>query len=194
MGAYFTLRTAKKLPLFDAATSVTTDAKVTLRSGKVIAKAFAASFEGEQRESVARTFTTAVLETYWSKIQENAVDVFPLPALFAIQKNTDLPVTALTLASTMGEAASVLEPLAAAYLISATYTAMLPDDTRSRLGAYYTPPPLAERLVLMATRAGVNWETCRVLDPGVWRRCVSLRGSSAFNKSGRRKIACKISL
>jgi adenine-specific DNA-methyltransferase len=42
---------------------------------------------------------------------------------------------------------------------------MLPDEMRSRLGAYYTPPPLAERLVSMATHAGVNWSTCRVLDP-----------------------------
>lgn len=165
MGAYFTLRTAKRLPLFDAATSMTTDAKVTLRSGKVMAKALAASFEGDQRESVARTFTTAILETYWSKIQESAACTFLLPGLFVVQKTTNLPVTARTLASTMGEAANALEPLAAAYLISATYTAMLPDDTRSRLGAYYTPPPLAERLVTMATRAGVNWETCRVLDP-----------------------------
>jgi adenine-specific DNA-methyltransferase len=165
MGAYFTLRTTKRFPLFEAAASVTTDAKVTLRSGKVMAKAFAASFEGDQRESVARTFTTAVLETYWNKIQEAVAYPFPLPRLFAIQKHTDLPITARRLASTMGEAASALEPLAAAYLISATYTAMLPDDIRSRLGVYYTPPPLAERLVVMATRAGVNWETCRVLDP-----------------------------
>jgi adenine-specific DNA-methyltransferase len=65
----------------------------------------------------------------------------------------------------MGEAASTLEPLAAAYLISVTYTAMLPEDTRSKLGAYYTPPPLAERLVSMATSAGVDWQRCRVLDP-----------------------------
>lgn len=165
MGAYFTLHTAKKSPLLHAAMSRTPDPKVTLRSGKVMARAFAESFEGDHRESIARAFTTAIIETYWSKVQENAVRAFPLPELFVLQKTADLPVTAYTLASAMGEAASALEPLAAAYLISVTYTAMLPDDTRSRLGAYYTPPPLAERLVTMATRAGVNWETCRVLDP-----------------------------
>jgi adenine-specific DNA-methyltransferase len=159
MGAYFTLRAAKKLPLLHAATSRATDPKVTLRSGKLMARAFAASLEGDHRESIARTFTTAIIERYWSKIQENGVRAFPLPELFVLQKIADLPVTACTLASTMGEAASALEPLAAAYLISVTYTAMLPDDTRSRLGAYYTPPPLAERLISMATRAGVNWET-----------------------------------
>jgi adenine-specific DNA-methyltransferase len=165
MGAYFTLRTAKKAPLHLAEKVRQTDPKVTLRSGKLMAKGFAASFEGMDREAVARAFTTATIKTYWSKIQEGASYAFALPRFFAVQQAAELPNTALSLADTMGEAASVLDPLAASYLISVTYTAMLPDEMRSRLGAYYTPPPLAERLVAMATSAGVNWKTCRVLDP-----------------------------
>jgi len=42
---------------------------------------------------------------------------------------------------------------------------MLPDDTRSRLGAYYTPPPLAERLVAMATKRRSELADVPVLDP-----------------------------
>jgi adenine-specific DNA-methyltransferase len=165
MGAYFTLRTDKKAPLFVTEHVRTTDPKVTLRSGKLMARAFAASFEGTDREAVARAFTTATIATYWNKIQEGASHRFRLPPFFAVQSNVELPDTAMTLAKTMGEAACELDPLAASYLISVTYTAMLPDEMRSRLGAYYTPPPLAERLVAMATSAGVNWKTCRVLDP-----------------------------
>ena len=165
MGAYFTLRTAKRAPLFLPETVRQTDPKVTLRSGKLMAKAFAASFEGKDREAVARSFTSATIETYWNKIQEGASHRFQLPELFAAQQIAELPDTALTLARTMGEAACDLDPLAASYLISVTYTAMLPDEMRSRLGAYYTAPPLAERLVAMATGAGVDWKTCRVLDP-----------------------------
>jgi adenine-specific DNA-methyltransferase len=165
MGAYFTLRTAKTAPLFSGEQVRLTDPRVTLRSGKLMAKAFAASFEGMDREAVARTFTTATIATYWNKIQEGASHRFRLPAFFAEQPSAELPDTALTLARIMGEAACDLDPLAASYLISVTYTAMLPDEMRSRLGAYYTPPPLAERLVEMATSAGVNWKTCRVLDP-----------------------------
>jgi adenine-specific DNA-methyltransferase len=130
-----------------------------------MAKAFAASCKGEEREAVARAFSTAVVEVYWNRIQEPSLRIFQLPRIFAKLRIPDLPETARALACAMGEAASDLEPLAAAYLISATYTAMLPDETRSRLGAYYTPPPLAERLVAMATAAGVDWRTCRVLDP-----------------------------
>ena len=170
MGVYFTLRSSKKAPLF-LAESVRqsdlwpTDPTVTLRSGKVMAKAFAASFEGQDREAVARTFTSATVQVFWDKIQEGESQPFRLPEFFAHQPEADLPDTARILARTMGEAASKLDPLAASYLISVAYTAMLPDEMRSRLGAYYTPPPLAERLVSMATKAGVNWKTCRVLDP-----------------------------
>jgi adenine-specific DNA-methyltransferase len=165
MGAYFSLRAVKNAPLSRGDTARPTDPKVTLRSGKLMAKAFADSFEGKTREAVARAFTTSIIETYWRKIQETAAHDFALPAFFDAQMPADLPDTALTLASTMGQAASLLDPLAASYLISVTYTAMLPDEMRSRLGAYYTPPPLAERLVAMATSAGVNWSKCRVLDP-----------------------------
>jgi adenine-specific DNA-methyltransferase len=130
-----------------------------------MAKAFADSFAGKDREAVARSFTTATVQVFWDKIQEGESHPFRLPEFFAHQAAADLPDTAQILARAMGEAASKLDPLAASYLISVTYTAMLPDEMRSRLGAYYTPPPLAERLVSMATKAGVNWKTCRVLDP-----------------------------
>jgi adenine-specific DNA-methyltransferase len=165
MGTYFSLRTEKKLPLFHAVAPRTTAAKETLRSGKLMARALATSFEGSEREAAARAYTYAILESYWTKIQENAAYPFPLRELLVSRKTIELPDAAYVRASTLGEAASTLEPLAAAYLISAIYTAMLPDETRSRLGAYYTPPPLAERLVSMATNAGVNWQRCRVLDP-----------------------------
>jgi adenine-specific DNA-methyltransferase len=165
MGTYFNLRTEKSLPLFDAVAIGTTEPKAILRSGKLMAKAFAASLNGRQREGAARSFTHAIVRSYWNKIQENFPCPFHLRELFVSQNAVALPNTESALATTMGEVAGNLEPLAAAYLISATYTAMLPDDTRSRLGAYYTPPPLAERLVSIASIAGVNWKTCRVLDP-----------------------------
>src|ERR1700676_4521097 len=130
MGAYFNLRAGKKSPPRTADAERPSDPRVTLRSGKLMAKAFAASYEGKSRESIARTSTTSVIETYWRKIQESAAHTFALPEVFCLQPPTELPDTALNLARTMGEAASSLEPLAASYLISVTYTAMLPDDMR----------------------------------------------------------------
>jgi adenine-specific DNA-methyltransferase len=69
------------------------------------------------------------------------------------------------LAEHVGTTAAQLEPIQAGYLIGTIYAAMLPEDLRARLGAYYTPPPLVDRLLAQATETGVDWTTCRVLDP-----------------------------
>ncbi|MDD9961577.1 MAG: N-6 DNA methylase [Gammaproteobacteria bacterium] len=58
-----------------------------------------------------------------------------------------------------------MEPLEAGYLTGVLYTTMMPRKARAKLGAYYTPPALCERLLDMATDAGVDWASARVLDP-----------------------------
>jgi adenine-specific DNA-methyltransferase len=60
---------------------------------------------------------------------------------------------------------------------------MLPNDIRSRLGVYYTPPGLTRRLLEMATLAGVDWSSCRVLDPAC--------GGGAFLAPVAAKIAAE---
>jgi len=193
MGAYFSLRTSKSLPLFDLAAVGVADPKATLRSGKLLASELASLCHGEQRALMACSFTRAVVDTYWSRIQVEHENPLPLPHIFAVQKSIELSDAASVLATTMGHAASALDPHAAAYLVSATYTAMLPDSARARLGAYYTPPPLADRLVSMATKAGVKWQTCRVLDPacggGAFLAAVAqLLVATALGKSAREVI------
>lgn len=70
-----------------------------------------------------------------------------------------------TAASTMGRLAAQIDVVAAGYQIGEIYTAALPADLRARHGIYYTPPPLTDRLLTLAGAAGVDWATCRVLDP-----------------------------
>ena len=53
----------------------------------------------------------------------------------------------------------------AGFLVGQLYTALLPDDLRKTLGAYYTPPALVERLVTLVTESGFDWSTGRVIDP-----------------------------
>lgn len=45
------------------------------------------------------------------------------------------------------------------------YTSLLPSQIRARLGAFYTPPALAERLLCLAAAEGVDWSKATVLDP-----------------------------
>jgi adenine-specific DNA-methyltransferase len=136
-----------------------------LESGKLRARALAGVLDEAERLTFARSFCSAVIATYWFAVQRKYPAAWPLPAAFSSLPIGTLDEPAASLAKSMGEAATRLGPLHAIYLMGVTYTALLPDDTRSRLGVYYTPPGLSARLLEMATRAGVDWRACRVLDP-----------------------------
>ena len=85
------------------------------------------------------------------------------------------------LAEGIGAAASELDVADAGYMIGVLYTGMMPSTFRTRLGAYYTPPALCERLLDMATDAGVDWRSARVLDPAC--------GGGAFLSPVARRMA-----
>jgi adenine-specific DNA-methyltransferase len=84
----------------------------------------------------------------------------------------------------------------AAYLIGSTYAAMLPPDYRSDRGVYYTPPLVVRRLLDAATTAGVDWATCRVLDPacggGAFLAPVAARMVAALPGQSRRAVLASL--
>jgi adenine-specific DNA-methyltransferase len=61
--------------------------------------------------------------------------------------------------------AAELPKTEALHCVTSLYPALLPDRTRGALGAFYTPPALAARLVEQATECGVDWRSAQVLDP-----------------------------
>ncbi|CAN5496340.1 N-6 DNA methylase [soil metagenome] len=69
------------------------------------------------------------------------------------------------LARSAGLAAVPLPMAEALHWLTSLYSGLLPTEMRSRLGAFYTPPALATRLLDQAEEAGVEWRTARVLDP-----------------------------
>ena len=85
------------------------------------------------------------------------------------------------MATRIGLAAADLDVRDASYMIGALYTGMMPGTSRADLGAFYTPPVLCERLLDMATEAGVDWSTVRVLDPAC--------GGGAFLSPVARRMA-----
>jgi adenine-specific DNA-methyltransferase len=59
-----------------------------------------------------------------------------------------------------------LPMLEAAYWLSTAYTALSPNDYRKRLAMYFTPPPIANRLLDDLSDQGVRFDThCSFLDP-----------------------------
>ena len=132
----------------------------------------------------SQAFCGCVLKSYWQEIsrQHRCSWEIRTPPI-----SLDLPDEAtFSLARTAGIAAAVFPVLHAGYLISSIYTAMLPEKIRSELGAYYTPPALAERLMDMVTEAGFDWERGRILDPacggGAFLAHAALRMLKSFNK------------
>jgi adenine-specific DNA-methyltransferase len=91
--------------------------------------------------------------------------VLPIPEPPADTTAITLDPAVRAQAAAIGEGAALLDPIAAGYRIGEIYTAALPDDLRARYGIYYTPPALTRRLLALATAAGVDWATCRALDP-----------------------------
>jgi len=140
------------------------DPERILESGRLTARTFATGRPDEARLALARSFCAHVTRTYWSEIQRQYGSPWPLHDPFGCPSDR-LDGSAAPLAEEMGAAAARLDPILASYLIGSTYTVMIPDETRSRLGVYYTPPGLTRRLLRMATLAGVDWKTCRVIDP-----------------------------
>ena len=85
----------------------------------------------------------------------------------------------------MGCAAAKLDVAEASYTIGVLYTAMMPGGMRARYGAFYTPPALCDALLDMATEAGVDWTSARVLDPAC--------GGGAFLSPVARRMAESLS-
>jgi adenine-specific DNA-methyltransferase len=136
-----------------------------LASGRVLARALADHVTEDDRLFFARSFCRSIIAAFWSSVQGNGSPQIPLRGQFTNHRAFEVDEPAASLAVSMGKAAGRMDVIAASYGIGATYTALLPEETRSRWGVYYTPPTLVHRLLDEATTAGVDWRSCRVLDP-----------------------------
>lgn len=131
---------------------------------KAKARKYAESIKKEvSRLSNARAICTAILSAYWTahcRSQSAKWDIRPhglsLPSL------TD---SEHSLARSIGSLVASFPVEDSGYLIGSIYTVMLPDTMRSDMGAYYTPPPMVNRLLDLSEQAGTNFATCTAIDP-----------------------------
>ena len=119
----------------------------------------------EDRLDFARAMVYGVVCAYWEGLQARSDWRLPLRKPPIDRQVTPVLPEVSALAQTIGTAANLLDPTDASYRIGMVYTGMMPDRLRAELGAYYTPPALCERLLDMATEAGVDWRSARILDP-----------------------------
>lgn len=118
-----------------------------------------------RRLALARSFSHRLTASWWNALAVGEATTLPIRELLEPYETVGLTSAAVALADSLGQEAVRLDAETAAYHIGLIYTSMLPGEHRSQLGVYYTPPAITERLIAQATSSGVDWATCRVLDP-----------------------------
>jgi len=140
-------------------------ARAIVERGTLGARTMASSLETTDRLSFARSLVYHTVSAYWTQARSATGLDWTLRTPPSEIELASVSVEAAQLAGTVGRAAAAIDVLDAGYMIGAIYTGMMPAEIRARLGAHYTPPALCRRLLDMATEAGVDWRTARVLDP-----------------------------
>ena len=171
-----------QFPAADTAVRASTGALAAAEQARDRARALAGAMPPARRLAYARAFCTSVLARYWARLRPSPR--VALRAAPARRSSIRLRGDALAVADALSGAASLLDVDEAGYLIGRTYSAMLPDEHRAAHGVFYTPPAIVDRLLDLATAAGVAWDRCRVLDP-------ACGGGAFLGPIARRMIAAR---
>lgn len=162
------------------ATAVVTPATPTALRGVV--RAAVGGLEGDARLARARAFAYAALSAYWGAVTGGARCHRPPVGVGR------LPAAVRRMAATVGAAMAAHPRPLAAYLLSTLYTSLLPESMRAALGAYFTPPAIADRLLDLVEEAGVDWLRVRAVDPaaggGAFVTPVAVRIAAAHVSAG----------
>ncbi|MGH9426205.1 MAG: HsdM family class I SAM-dependent methyltransferase, partial [Terriglobia bacterium] len=159
---------------------------IEFAAGKAIVRTLAEQRDTEAgRIAFARAFCHSLVCAYWQSIasgygswcQVRCVPV-TLPRLTKSEA---------FLARDLAELLSGMKPLEVGYRVGTIYTAALPPQTRSALGAFYTPPALANRLLDLIEAGGFSWLSGSVIDPacggGAFLAPVALRMLSCADRN-----------
>ncbi|MEO1555857.1 MAG: N-6 DNA methylase [Pseudomonadota bacterium] len=164
--------------------------------GRAMAKAWAASMDDAHRPQAAVAFVTALLHAVCDGRPKLQSQRYRLRTPQDLDNFYALDANAEALIGPLAEALAPLPLVDAAYQISAIYMSLLPNKLRSRLGIYYTPPALTERLLTLCEESGVDWRTARVLDPacggGAFLMPVAMRMIEALDACDPRLAAQSI--
>ena len=145
------------------------DRTKSFAEAKLAARQWAETLHESARQSQVALFTWTCMQGYAARAvpraRLRATTVFP----------GALHPTVAAIADNVGIEAVELGQLEALHAITSLYPALSSAKYRGALGAYYTPPALADRLVMLADEAGLDWRSARVLDPAAGGGALLLR-------------------
>lgn len=150
-------------PLFNSPLCTAHDVRAVrqeLSRARAMARGWAETLSESQRTSQAALFAREALEA----LGKAKAPGFRLSRHF-VSTCGKLDETARQLAYTMGKLTACLPTVEGCHILTSLYSVLLSGNSRSGLGAFYTPPALTNRLLDMAEESGVDWKTARVLDP-----------------------------
>jgi hypothetical protein len=151
-------------------------AEVLFSLGQSEAQAIASGLEPQARVSFAREFCTSVIALLWSRRAEIS------GCTWELRKPVEAPLRRFSgLSDRLSGALVTLSPARAGFLTGQLYTALLPNEVRKELGAFYTPPAIVERLLELVTESGFSWQRGTIMDPAC--------GGAAFLASVAPRIA-----
>jgi adenine-specific DNA-methyltransferase len=117
--------------------------------------------DNEEDLTLAHTFCYNVVKSLW-----NIIDT---KKMFKVRKYSKsfsvVNIDYVNLAKEIAQYLSTLSIVECGYYIGVMYTLLLPNDYKSKLGIYYTPPVLTERLLDTLAAEGINWSKDKILDP-----------------------------
>lgn len=118
-----------------------------------------------ERIRAARSFCAEIVLSFWWAIaRKNDTTMKPAGPSAVLLLDAISP-DAQSIATSIGQLIAQFPPEDAGYLIGSIYTVMLPTSIRSKLGAFYTPPPLVSRLLDSAQQAGIDFSKNSIIDP-----------------------------
>ncbi len=112
---------------------------------------------------LARALTLEVVRSYWTRFSDGAALPREVEA-FGVEVEA-APWGMLEGLQILGRQLVEVPPLDASFVVGRVYMALLPKAYRARHGIYFTPPPLARRLLDLVRHAGVDLAGAQVLDP-----------------------------
>lgn len=131
-----------------------------LARARQLARAWASSLPEPRRRDMAALFTQRAIESY----RDHTAPATTLSPPFS-QPYGELDLAVQQLAEALGARAAPLPQVEALFQLTGVYTTLLATRERSAMGAFYTPPALAGRLLDLAAEHGIDWRTANVLDP-----------------------------
>ncbi|WP_323950218.1 HsdM family class I SAM-dependent methyltransferase [Aeromonas caviae] len=141
-----------------------TDLLIRYHACKAMAKGYAEKNTSEQvRLEHARSFCALVVQSFWAALCNKYKSKLKIkPYKHGL---LNLAVDVRVLAEEIGTLISIFPAEDSGYLIGSIYTAMLPSSLRSEMGAFYTPPPLVNRLLDQIEAAGFDYSIGSAIDP-----------------------------